>query len=142
MRLTGARGWQDGHAHRSRTGSRRPRLAGRLRHVTKGVTSRLAKAAYRNLSPHIEIQAEDSDFRYTAEVALDELKPQARGLLITLDELHTAGRGQMREIAVAVQHLQRDGRDVAFVFAGLPTPVANLLEDEGLTFLRSTDSGC
>ncbi|MFY9714800.1 MAG: AAA family ATPase [Microbacterium sp.] len=107
--------------------------------VVTDVTARLTKSVRRALSAQGQIETDGEDFRYTMEVALDELEQQGLGLLITLDEVHTAGLEQMKEITVAMQHLQRDGRNIAFVFAGLPSPIAELLNDKVLTFLRRAE---
>ena len=42
----------------------------------------------------------------------------------------------MQTVAHAVQHLIREGKDVAFVFAGLPMGVADLINGKAMTFLR------
>ena len=58
------------------------------------------------------------------------------GLLVTVDEVQDAELGQMQTMAHAVQHLIREGKDVAFVFAGLPMGVADLINGKAMTFLR------
>lgn len=58
------------------------------------------------------------------------------GVLITVDEVQDADRDEMVEIATAVQHLIREGRDIAFIFAGITTGVLDFLNDASLTFLR------
>ncbi|RAV32554.1 ATP-binding protein [Corynebacterium heidelbergense] len=58
------------------------------------------------------------------------------GILITLDELQSADLDQLHQLATAVQDLMRDERDIAFVCAGLPRGVDELLQHEGTTFLR------
>ena len=58
------------------------------------------------------------------------------GLLITIDEVQNAARPDMEEIANAVQFLIQGKKDIALVFAGITTGVADLINDEGLTFLR------
>ena len=69
----------------------------------------------------------------------DLLAEQGTGLLITLDEIHQRQRGELRELATTVQHLFREGREPAFVGAGLPSAVSGVLSDEVLTFLRRAD---
>ena len=59
-----------------------------------------------------------------------------RGLLVTVDEIQAARREELVAIATAFQHLVREDRNVAFVFAGLPEAVSDLLDDKVLTFLR------
>lgn len=67
---------------------------------------------------------------------LDSLERKHAGLLVTIDEAQAAERADMVAIATAVQHLIREERDIAFVFAGLPTIASKWLNDEVLTFLR------
>lgn len=59
-----------------------------------------------------------------------------RGVLITIDEVQDADRHEMIEVSTAVQHLIREERDIAFVFAGITTGVLDFLNDASLTFLR------
>lgn len=58
------------------------------------------------------------------------------GLLVTVDEVQDAELRQMQTVAHAVQHLIREGKDIAFVFAGLPMGVADLINGKAMTFLR------
>lgn len=59
-----------------------------------------------------------------------------KGLLITIDEVQNADKADITEIASAVQFLIQDKRDIAFVFAGITTGVLDIINDEGMTFLR------
>lgn len=74
--------------------------------------------------------------REAMERRLDALERKSAGLLVTIDEAQAAERSDMVAIATAVQHLIREERNVAFVFAGLPTIASKWLNDEVLTFLR------
>lgn len=67
---------------------------------------------------------------------LDALARKHAGLLVTIDEAQAADRTDMVAIATTVQHLIREERDIAFIFAGLPTIASKWLNDEVLTFLR------
>ncbi|PJM77591.1 ATP-binding protein [Bifidobacterium felsineum] len=67
---------------------------------------------------------------------LDALERKNAGLLVTIDEAQAADRSDMVAIATAVQHLIREERNIAFVFAGLPSIASKWLNDEVLTFLR------
>lgn len=58
------------------------------------------------------------------------------GLLVTLDEVQGECLDEMRALAVAVQHAIRDGLDIAFVFAGLPSMVGDVVNGDMMTFLR------
>lgn len=76
------------------------------------------------------------EFRTEAGRLLDVLEPRGVGLLITVDEVHAAGRADLRDLAAVFQHLVREDRDVALALAGLPSAVSDLLNDDVLTFLR------
>lgn len=69
----------------------------------------------------------------------DLLAQQGTGLLITLDEIHQRQRDELRELATTIQHLFREGRELAFAGAGLPSALHEVLSDEVLTFLRRAD---
>ena len=58
------------------------------------------------------------------------------GLLITLDEIQDASTEEMRELGNEMQLLIRQGANVAFAFAGLPTSVDGVVVDDTLTFLQ------
>jgi len=64
------------------------------------------------------------------------------GLMITLDEVQS-GVADLRQLGPIIQHLIREGQNIACVMAGLPSAVAQLLrgdnEDKVLTFLRRAD---
>lgn len=71
---------------------------------------------------------------------------QGKGILFTIDETQAANRNELIAIATAVQHIIADQdmvsdndelkHGVAFVFAGLPSMVDDLVNDDVLTFLR------
>lgn len=65
-----------------------------------------------------------------------ELTKRDSGLLITVDEIQDAAEPEVRELAVAVQHLIRERLNIAFVFAGITTGVLDLINGKALTFLR------
>jgi type II secretory pathway predicted ATPase ExeA len=67
------------------------------------------------------------DVRRRVNSLLDDLAEQASGLLLTVDEAHTAARPELREIATITQHLIREDREFALVMAGLPSAVSSLL---------------
>lgn len=79
------------------------------------------------------------DLRAQIEALADHLAERNTGLLITVDELHRADRAGLRELVATLQHCLRDERPVAFAGAGLPAAVADLLNDDVLTFLRRAD---
>lgn len=80
--------------------------------------------------------AEVVEWRSELGRVLDVLERNGTGLLITIDEVHSGARGDLRDLAATVQHLIREDRDVALVMAGLPSAVSDLLTDDVLTFLR------
>lgn len=63
-----------------------------------------------------------------------------KGLLVTIDEVQDANIEDIREIAVAVQHLIREKKNVALVFAGITTGVMDIINEKSLTFLRRAKS--
>ena len=79
------------------------------------------------------------DLRAQLTALTDHLAAHGTGLLITIDELHRAERAGLRELAATVQHCFREERPIAFAGAGLPAAIADLLNDDVLTFLRRAD---
>lgn len=79
------------------------------------------------------------DLRAQITALTDHLGERGTGLLITVDELHRADRAGLRELVASLQHAFREERPVAFAGAGLPAAVADLLNDDVLTFLRRAD---
>ncbi|MGO5374319.1 ATP-binding protein [Bifidobacterium thermophilum] len=79
------------------------------------------------------------DFRQAMGDRLDKLEKKQRGILITLDEVQASSLDEMRSLATAVQHLIREQRNIAFVFAGLPSMVEDVVNDKVLTFLRRAE---
>nr|WP_120491375.1 ATP-binding protein [Corynebacterium lactis] len=67
------------------------------------------------------------------------LAPQGSGILLTLDEVQSAAPEQLTEIAHAIQDLNRDEAEIAFVAAGLPSGIEDLLQLDGTTFLRRAE---
>jgi hypothetical protein len=71
---------------------------------------------------------------------------KGKGILFTIDETQAASRDDLVAIATAIQHVIADQdrtdvpdiekKGVAFVFAGLPSLVDELVNDKVLTFLR------
>lgn len=86
-----------------------------------------------------------SDLRSAIRQRLAKL-PEGKGILFTVDESQTASRDEMVNLAITVQHTIRDEdmgdlpddrkHGIAFVFAGLPSMVDRLINDDVLTFLR------
>src|SRR5680860_498427 len=81
----------------------------------------------------------EPSLRSEVEALTDALRPHQRGVLISLDEVHPAALQDLRQITQAVQHAFRQGRELAFVAAGLPSAVQDVLGDEVMTFLRRAE---
>ncbi|MBT1173059.1 ATP-binding protein [Bifidobacterium sp. MA2] len=79
------------------------------------------------------------DFRRAMSERLDKLERKRQGILITLDEVQASGIDEIRALATAVQHLIREQRNIAFIFAGLPSMVEDVINDNVLTFLRRAE---
>ncbi len=77
--------------------------------------------------------------RNQLELLCQLLAEDGTGVLITLDEVHARQAGELRDFFVAIQHLIREDREIAFAAAGLPSEVSDLLSDDVLTFLRRAD---
>lgn len=58
------------------------------------------------------------------------------GLLVTLDEIQDAPIEEMRQLGNEIQLLIRQAANVAFVFAGLPSAVDDIVAEKTLTFLQ------
>ena len=58
------------------------------------------------------------------------------GVLILLDEVQSARMDELAQLATAIQHQIREDRNIAFVFAGLPSAVDRFINEPSLTFLR------
>lgn len=91
--------------------------------------------------------------RYPAESTLraqitrltDVLREHETGLVITVDEIQSADREELRKLGEVLQHARREERDLAFAGAGLNAAVDQLLNDDVVTFLRRAeryDLGC
>lgn len=64
---------------------------------------------------------------------------RGRGLLITLDEVQDAALEETRALAIAVQNVIGEDRDIALAIAGLPTAIDGVVDGEALTFLRRAE---
>ncbi|RYF53146.1 MAG: ATP-binding protein [Comamonadaceae bacterium] len=77
--------------------------------------------------------------RHQIEELTDALAEHETGLLITVDEIHRKLADDLRALGAIVQHAFREERELAFVAAGLPASISDLLNDDVLTFLRRAD---
>jgi hypothetical protein len=87
----------------------------------------------------IERHVAEVGLRNQLELLTDLLRRGQTGVLITLDEIHHNPIGELRELATTIQHTFREGREVAFVGAGLASSVSDVVSDAVLTFLRRAD---
>lgn len=70
---------------------------------------------------------------------LDTMDESKQGVLVTLDEVQKTSIEEIRSLAIGIQHLIREDRNVAFVFAGLPSMVEEVINDKVITFLRRAE---
>lgn len=73
-------------------------------------------------------------------------EPKGKGIVFTIDEAQAAAPDDMIALSTALQHVIRDQdmldipdsekKGIAFVFAGLPSIVDDLIDNKVLTFLR------
>jgi hypothetical protein len=106
-------------------------------HRLRGITGPMGvgAVAWETVERHI-VQA---GLRTQLELLTDVLADHGTGVLLTLDEIHHDRIAELRDVAVAVQHSFREGRQVAFAGAGLASSVSDVVRDEVLTFLRRAD---
>jgi AAA ATPase domain len=67
------------------------------------------------------------------------LVKQETGLLITVDELHRSLLDELVQLCTVVQHAFREELELAFLGAGLPATVSDLLNEGVLTFMRRAE---
>ncbi|MFJ5958965.1 hypothetical protein ACIQC5_23740 [Paenarthrobacter sp. NPDC092416] len=60
-------------------------------------------------------------------------------MLFTVDEIHSADRIELSQLAADVQHFIRDGLPIGLIFVGLPAAVSDLLNEGVATFLRRAE---
>ncbi|HIW75817.1 MULTISPECIES: ATP-binding protein [Gordonibacter] len=80
----------------------------------------------------LEIERASLDLRE----AMIKATEKNQGLLITLDEVQDASLEETKALAIAVQHIISEDRNIAFVFAGLPSMISEVVNGNTLTFLR------
>ena len=87
----------------------------------------------------VETHVVQAGLRNQLDVLTDLLADHRTGVLITLDEIHHRQLVELRELAATVQHAFREGRELAFVGAGLASSVSDVVNDDVLTFLRRAE---
>ncbi len=103
----------------------------------RGVTAPLSAGAVTWDS--VERHVVRAGLRSQLELLTALLAEHETGLLLTVDEIHRNQLAELREVATTLQHAFREGRDVAFVGAGLGSSVSDVVNDSVLTFLRRAD---
>ena len=106
-----------------------------VRRRLTGASALRVGVSWETIEPHIV----EAGLRTQIELLTDLLAERDSGALITLDELHRNQMTELRDIATTVQHAFREGRQLAFVGAGLSASVSDIVNDEVLTFLRRAD---
>lgn len=86
-----------------------------------------------------ERHVERPGLRSRITLLADLVGARGGGVLVTVDEVHRVGLTDLRELGSTIQHAFRERRNVAFVGAGLPSAVNDLLSDDVSTFLRRAD---
>lgn len=79
------------------------------------------------------------DWRRLGSQLLNLLAEKKTGLLFTVDEIHSADRTELSQLAADVQHFIRDGLPIGLIFAGLPAAVSDMLNEGVATFLRRAE---
>jgi hypothetical protein len=75
-------------------------------------------------------------FRSELEELAQAMTEHGAGVFVSLDEVQRGSVDDLREIFHAIQHCFRQGLQVAFVAAGLPSAINAILNDDVLTYLR------
>lgn len=84
----------------------------------------------------LEHGGQPETFRSAFADSVRALSEADSGLMIAIDEAQDASPEEMTVLATNVQYMIREGRNICLVFAGITTGVLDLLNGEGLTFLR------
>lgn len=83
-----------------------------------------------------ETRSTTPDLRSRLDELLAILHEHGTGLVIALDEVHRSHLDELRAVTDAVQNAFMDSAPLAFVGAGLPTSINELVNDDVSTFLR------
>lgn len=78
------------------------------------------------------------DIREVLDARVVPLTKTGKGLLVTVDEVQDASKDDFARVAIAVQHLIREKKNIAFAFAfaGTTSGVNGLLSNGGPEFMR------
>lgn len=81
----------------------------------------------------------ESTLRSQIAELTDALRPSGRGLVVTVDEIQSAALEELRKLGGILQYARHEDRMLAFAGAGLSTPIEELLDHPGATFLRRAE---
>ncbi len=96
-----------------------------VRHHLRGVTLGKAGAAWTREDIHHIVPGLRNQLFLLEEL----LAEGGTGVLISVDEIGSEAQDELRELTTVIQHAFRQRREVAFVAAGLPGAVSDLLQD-------------
>jgi hypothetical protein len=101
---------------------------------------RITAIAAAGFSPTTQLPPERQvTWRTISEEPLRQLAARNTGLVITVNEIHAANRGEPAQPAASVQHFIQDRLPIGPVFAGLPAAASDLLNEGAATSLPCTD---
>jgi len=107
--------------------------------ASSGLMDRLINEGLPEIARQLEFPDLERRLRTQINAVTEHLTPRGTGLLITVDEIHSVARADLRALGAVIQHCFREERPIAFAAAGLPSAVNDLLGDKVLTFLRRAD---
>lgn len=81
----------------------------------------------------------ESTLRSQINELTDALGASGLGVVITVDEIQAADVEELRKVGEIIQYARREERLLAFAAAGLSTPIEELLDHPGATFLRRAE---
>ncbi|KXZ59200.1 hypothetical protein Bravens_00447 [Brevibacterium ravenspurgense] len=79
------------------------------------------------------------DFQHQLIRAVEALAERGSGLLVTLDEVHRSNIDELRQVTDALSAAVSERAPVAFVGAGLPASIDDLVNDRVSTYLRRAE---
>ena len=74
-------------------------------------------------------------FAYQLQILCERAREAGKGILILVDEAQS-GSEELKQLIIAYQEMVGEGHNIAMVLAGLPTAIAQTLNDHVLTFLN------
>lgn len=95
-----------------------------------------AEVDFETVRASIKNSAGKIDVREVLDARVVPLTKMGKGLLVTVDEVQDASKDDFARVAIAVQHLIREKKNIAFAFAGTMSGVNGLLSNGGPEFMR------